>query len=132
MSARAHGAAGITVKLFGAFEMRIDDQPPARLRTRKGQWLVALLLFRHGSPVERDWLAGTLWPDCDDEKALYSLRRSLTDLRRALGPYSEALRAPTPRTLCLSLQDDAVDLAAFDSAAARGDIASLEQAVRLY
>src|SRR5262249_35901799 len=75
--------------------------PP--LRSRKARWLLALLVLRRGRPVERDWLAGLLWPESSQSRALYSLRRRLTDLRRALGDQAARLRAPSPRTLAFDL-----------------------------
>jgi DNA-binding SARP family transcriptional activator len=55
------GAVGIT--LFGPMQVRIEGQPLPLMRSRKSLWLLALLTLRHDRPVERDWLAGTLWPD---------------------------------------------------------------------
>jgi non-specific serine/threonine protein kinase len=104
---------------------------PAR-RSRKGDWLLALLLLRPGQPVERDWLAASLWPDSTDSQAREHLRTSLKDLRRVLGPDAARLVAPTPRTLALDNTDVECDLLAFDAAVAKGDIASLERAVTLY
>ena len=61
------------------------------------QWLLALLALRAGREVERDWLAGTLWPDSSQPQALQSLRMCLTDLRQALGSEASRLRSPEPR-----------------------------------
>src|SRR4051812_26603159 len=61
-----------------------------------------------------------------------ALRNSLTELRRALGTEAVRLCAPTLRTLSLDLSGVDVDLVAFDAAIARGDPASLAEAVALY
>ena len=53
----------LTLCLFGPFEARVNGAPLPRLRSRKGVWLLALLILRRGRAVERDWLAGTLWPE---------------------------------------------------------------------
>ena len=66
-----------SLRLFGPFAVEVAGQPMPRLRSRKGHWILALLALRAGTPVERDWLAGVLWPENEEEKALYSLRRSL-------------------------------------------------------
>ena len=84
----------LTLRLFGPFEARLHGQPLPRLRSRKGQWLLALLALRHGCEVSRAWLAGTLWPDSTEEAAYASLRNSLKDLRRALGVEAGRLRSP--------------------------------------
>src|SRR5947209_4953249 len=82
------------LRLFGPFEAHLGAQPLPRLRTRKGEWLLALLVLRHERVVERDWLAGTLWPESAQAEALANLRNSLYDLRQALGPEARRLHAP--------------------------------------
>src|SRR5262245_4713070 len=74
-----------------------------------------------GPRGRRSWLAGTLWPDSSEEQAPSSLRRSLTDLRRAVGPEAGRLGSPTPHRLCLESARTTVDVAAFRAALARGD-----------
>jgi predicted ATPase/DNA-binding SARP family transcriptional activator len=122
----------LTIRLFGAFEVRVDGAPLPHLRTRKGEWLLALLVMRGGREVERDWLTAALWPECPDSRARKSLRVSLTDLRHAFGEHARRLQAPTPRTLSLDLTDAEVDLLTFDAALADGSPTALEQAVALY
>jgi predicted ATPase/DNA-binding SARP family transcriptional activator len=122
----------LSLCLFGAFEARVHGAPLPHLRSRKGQWLLALLALHRGEPLDRAWLAGTLWPDSSEPQALHNLRMSLTDLRRALGPEADRLRSPTPRTLALDLTEAVVDLLAFDQRMAVGDVPSLEQAAALY
>src|SRR5688500_20314664 len=91
----------LLIHLLGPFEARLHGQPLPRLHSRKVQWLLALLVLRHGREVERVWLAGTLWPDSSEEASFASLRNSLKDLRRALGPEAGRLRSPTTRSLSL-------------------------------
>jgi predicted ATPase/class 3 adenylate cyclase len=122
----------LAIQLFGPFEVRVNGAPLPRLRSRKGLWLLALLTLRHGQEVERDWLAGTLWPESGPSQALHCLRMTLTDLRRALGPAARRLQSPTSHTLSLDLAAAEVDVAAFDIALRQGDQASLERAVALY
>jgi predicted ATPase/class 3 adenylate cyclase len=122
----------LTIGLFGAVEIRLHGEPLPPLRSRKGQGLLALLTLRAGGEVERSWLAGVLWPDSGQPLALAALRNSLTDLRRALGDEAPRLQSPTTRTLRLELSGAEVDVLTFEQAIARGDPASLEQAVALY
>src|SRR5215217_5737682 len=70
-----------SLRLFGPLDVRLSGEPLPRLRSRKGQWLLALLALRHGAEVSRSWLAGLLWPDSSESQALTSLRNSLMDLR---------------------------------------------------
>ncbi|MBC8104713.1 MAG: hypothetical protein H7Z41_19230, partial [Cytophagales bacterium] len=55
--------APLTITLFGPLSVLVNGQPIPHLRSRKAQWLLALLTLRGGRPVQREWLAGTLWPD---------------------------------------------------------------------
>src|SRR5438034_1267966 len=125
-------AVPLALHLFGPFEVRLHGQPLPRLRSRKGEWLLALLTLRHGGEVDRSWLAGTLWPDSPETAALASLRSCLKDLRRALGAEAARLHAPTPRLLALDLAGAQADVIAFDAAMAQGEASSLEQAIALY
>src|SRR5688500_3680361 len=79
-------ASPLGARLLGPFELRVNGRPLPRLRFRKSQAVLALLALRQGCEVERDWLAGLLWPDSRPAAALHSLRNCLTDLRHALGP----------------------------------------------
>jgi non-specific serine/threonine protein kinase len=122
----------LEIHLFGAPRVLLDGQPMPHLRTRAGFRLLVMLLFKRGRPIERNWLAGSLWPDSPQSGALANLRVCLADLRRALGSEAHRLQAPTPRTLLFDPEGVFVDLFAFDAALARGDVASLESAIALY
>src|SRR5579862_854084 len=122
----------LTVGLFGPFDVRVQGEPVTAWHTRKGQWLLALLILRHDRPVERAWLAGTLWPDSTETQALANLRLSLGQLRRTLGDASHRLQSPSAHTLRLDLEGVEVDLFAFDTAVRKRDPASLATAVALY
>src|SRR5438270_3916182 len=125
-------AVPLALHLFGPFEVRLHGQPLPRLRSRKGQWLLALLTLRHGGEVDRSWLAGTLWPDSPEAAALASLRSCLKDLRRALGAEAARLHSPTARLLALALAGAQADVVAFDAAIGEAVAPALEQAVALY
>src|ERR1041385_1584496 len=127
----AGSGAALQMRLFGPFQVRLQGVPLPPLRTRKGAWLLALLVLRRDRPVERTWLAGTLWPESGHRESLKSLRESLHDLRKALGSQAARLISPTPGTLRLDLAQAEVDLLAFDAALVRGSEA-LEQAIQLY
>src|SRR5436853_108196 len=76
-------AGPLEIRLFGPFEARVHGTPLPHVRSRTTQWLLALLVLRHGRDVERSWLAGTLWPDSTEAHAYGALRTTLNDLRRA-------------------------------------------------
>lgn len=123
---------GFSLRLFGPLDVRLSGEPLPRLRSRKGQWLLALLALRHNAEVSRSWLAGLLWPESAEPQALASLRNSLMDLRRAMGPEAHRLQSPSPATLRLRLEDAEADVVAFDEALSRGDAPSLDRAISLY
>lgn len=127
-----HGRAAFCLRLFGSFELRCHGELLPPLRSRGGKSLLALLALRCGQPVERAWLAGTLWPESSGPLSHRSLRSSLVKVRRWLGGHAVRLVSPTPRTLGLDLTDAEVDVLAFDVAIARGDSHSLAEAVDLH
>ncbi|MBC8134574.1 MAG: tetratricopeptide repeat protein [Fibrella sp.] len=123
------GASDLAITLFGPMQVLLYNRPLPRLRSRKALWLLALLTLRHGRPVERGWLAGTLWPDVGESQSSASLRAVLSELRSALGGQCARLQSPSRHTISLDLSDAAVDMLAFDAAVASGD---LKGAVALY
>ena len=125
-------APAVRIRLFGSLEAEVGGTALPPLRSRKGGWLLALLALRGGREVPREWLQATLWPDSPDAQAAASLRQSLADLRRALGPAASRLASPTTRTLRFDVGPSEVDVLAFDEALARGDRPSLERAVELH
>ncbi len=127
--AKSHPNA-LNLRLFGGLQACLGEKPLPPLRSRKGEWLLALLALRR-TAVSRSWLAGTLWPESEESRALLYLRRELTYLRKALGPECYRLLAPG-RSLHLDLVGVDCDLLAFDAAISRGDESSLEVAVSLY
>ena len=42
------GVPRLTLRLLGPFEVRLNGAPLPRMRTRKAQWLLALLVLRGG------------------------------------------------------------------------------------
>src|ERR1051325_161701 len=122
----------LVIRLFGPFDVQLQGQSLPRTRTRKEQWLLALLALRYDRALDRNWLAGLFWPDSTEEQALINLRRSLSNLRSVLGKEAARLTSPTPRTLRLDVADADIDVLAFDQAISHGDVASLKEAVALY
>src|SRR5678815_590670 len=122
-------APPLTIHLFGPTRILVDGEPLPRLRTRSVEWLLALLVLRYGRAVDRSWLAGTLWPDSEESRALSNLRDALMHLRRALGSEGTRIQSPTRDTLTLDLAGAEVDVVRFDAAMRAGDEASLHSAV---
>ncbi|HLK58212.1 MAG TPA: BTAD domain-containing putative transcriptional regulator, partial [Chthonomonadaceae bacterium] len=132
MTASKATTAPLTLRLFGPMQAFIQGQPLPRLRSQKALWLLALLALRSDAPVQREWLAGVLWPDSDQSQSSANLRVVLSELRRALGSEEERLQSPDRHTLVLDLTGADVDVRTFDAAIAGKQLPALEQAVALY
>ena len=128
----SQAVAPLAVTLFGPMQVSVAGQPLPRLRSRKSLWLLALLALRQGQPVEREWLAETLWPDADADQSLTSLRTVLCELRQAMGREGGRLQSPNRHSLCLDLGGMSIDLLEFDAAKSSREAAALKQAVALY
>lgn len=125
-------AAPLSIRLFGSCHVRLNGEPLPRLRSRKGEWLLALLVLHAGQPIGRDWLAENLWPDSLPDGALASLRQSLKDLRTALGTQGGRIQTATGRRLILDLTGAEVDVREFDLRVRAGDVESLQRAIAVY
>jgi len=122
----------LEIRLFGPLLVLVEGEPMPRVRSRSVEWLLALLALRQGRNVSRSWLAGTLWPETVESKALENLRHALVVLRSALGKESRRIQSPSRDALCLALDGVDVDVRRFDRAIEAGDEQSLQEAVALY
>ena len=75
----------LTIRLLGSFEARLGAGPPASFPTKKARALLAYLAARPAIAHSRDEIAELLWGSRADEQARGSLRRTLSDLRKATG-----------------------------------------------
>src|SRR5258708_5739455 len=106
--------ASLTLRLFGSFRLVVQDKEVSGL-SRASQRLAALLVLKQGTPLGRDWLAGTFWPEATQERALFYLRRSLTELRKAFGSQQHRLVSLPHSLLQLDLSGVVCDLIIFDT-----------------
>lgn len=118
--------------LFGTMQVEVGGTSLAGKLAKKECWLLALLALRPDHAVTREYLAGLLWADADEELALFYLRRSLSKVRAALGAEGERLEVIKPRSLRLHLHGAYSDVREFDRLIAKKETAALEQAVALY
>ena len=113
--------------LLGRCEIHVRGLALPPPRYRKEWWLLALLALRHDRELSRDALAAAFWPESDPDRALLYLRRSLTNLRHALGAEAVRLSSPTPRTLRFDMSGAFADVAAFDQALHKTSSRSLSE-----
>ncbi len=130
----SNGAPGaLQIHLLGPPHMSCNGKPLRPLSIKKGYWLLALLILHRKAPLQRKWLAETLWPDSEFTDQTYGrLRTTLCRLRSSLGDEKWRLQSATDDTLWLDLTDTEVDVLSFDRAIARGDMEALKTAVGLY
>lgn len=124
------------VELLGGFRVFTDGRAAARVPSARQQQVLAfLVLHAGGTPIQRQRIAGSLWPESSDAQALTNLRRELHHLREEW-PGLHALIDAGSRTLAWTGGPRAfVDVVAFEAAAERGlagDRAALQDAARLY
>jgi DNA-binding SARP family transcriptional activator len=75
----------LSLSFFGGFDVTLDGQPVAGLKSDKVRALLAYLAVEANRPHRREALAGLLWPESSDTAAFNSLRNALANLRQALG-----------------------------------------------
>ena len=125
----------VVVELLGRFGMSAEGRRIEGIHSARLESLVAYLLINRHLPIPRAQLASTLWPESTDAQALTNLRRELHLLRRAL-PEPDALIRLENRTV--QWRPDGpfrFDVSEFEAAVERGrqgDLASFEEALRLY
>ena len=108
--------ARLSIHLLGPFQVTLDGQPVTGFRYDHVRALLAYVAAEPGRPHRRERLAGLLWPDEPQRKALSNLRYALYNLRKAI-----ADRDAEPRFLLISRQtlqlnaagDHRVDVGAF-------------------
>jgi hypothetical protein len=130
------GPAPLRINLFGGFGIAPDGGAPPRAPSARQQQLIAfLILHARSSPVPRQRVAGSLWPESTDVQALTNLRRELHHLREGWPDLDAGVDASS-RTLAWRADTRTiVDLVAFDADAERGlagDRAALASAAALY
>src|SRR3954452_12162367 len=106
----------LRVRLFGGLALESDGTalpPPAGRRARELLGWLALHPGRHA----RAAVAARFWPDVLDASARASLRTTLHELRRALGPAGERLVADRDT---VALEADWVDAREADALLADG------------
>jgi DNA-binding SARP family transcriptional activator len=109
------------LSLLGGFELRCAGADVAV--SRNGQRLLALLALQ-GRPLERLWVAGTLWLDATEERAGASLRSALWRLPQP-GGTAVVEASTTHLRLARDLAVDTLELVALaerlESPAGRGE-----------
>jgi DNA-binding SARP family transcriptional activator len=104
----------LSIALLGAPRVNVDGRPLS-VDTRKAIALLAYLAVS-AQPHSRDGLCALLWPDYDQESARASLRRTLSALKKGLGPLGERLLVGRDQVSLPSHVDIALDVERFTRA----------------
>lgn len=124
--------AALEIKLFGAFEARLQTGERLALKGRKAQALLARLALKPGVPCARETLMALLWSARGDEQARASLRQALAELRRACKAAGAAPLLVARDAVTLDPEAVSSDVAAFERALAEGAPDALARATELY
>ncbi len=123
----------LRILLFGPGSVLVRGEDLTGRISKRAMWLLAALALREGKPIERQRLAGIIWPESSDESALHNLRQTLTRLRSVLGSAGSNIESVSPRSLALRLDGAVtVDALEFDQSCRNGSPQALEAALGLY
>jgi predicted ATPase/DNA-binding SARP family transcriptional activator len=109
----------LVIRFFGGFKVELNGIPLPRLRSWRGERLLAYLAAKHDQNIDRVWLAEALWPP-DSYDPENNMNGTLSDLKRALGmPNEEPIRIQSPGKNKLGFcpqEGDDIDVKDFDEA----------------
>ena len=86
--------ARLTLHLLGSFQASLDEQPITRFRSDKTRALLAYLVTEANRSHRRESLATLLWSGSSEKAARLSLRVSLSNLHKILGPMARYQKDP--------------------------------------
>lgn len=74
----------LKIKCFGDFQVEFDNKIITNFETEKNRALLAYLAVESDRPLRRSHLAGLLWSDESEQRALHNLRQALSRLRKTM------------------------------------------------
>lgn len=125
-------SAAINLYLLDGLRLSVDGTLLELRLARKEQWLLAYLALRAGRTVSRSEVAELFWPDCEPARALFYLRRSLTQMRDSLGSVSWLVGTAAPRSIYFAAPANTVDALKFDSLCTSREPEDLRRAISIY
>jgi TolB-like protein len=102
------------LELFGPFRLVGPDGQRIEIVSKRGMALVALLAMAPGGERTRGWLQGQLWGSRAQAQAQSSLRRELTNLRRAANVNGHDLIGADHNRIWIDLERVQIDARAID------------------
>jgi DNA-binding SARP family transcriptional activator len=116
------------LRLFGGFALRDQEGRPVTLRLRKTEGLIAYLAVGATRRQSRQRLAGLLWSESSQNRALQSLRQARLTLNRDLAPHQLSIVHFGRREISLEEGALRIDAVEFSRLREAGDPDSLAQA----
>ena len=80
----------LSIYCFGNFKVELNGENISAFETDKTRALLVYLAVEAEHSLRRSHIAGMLWPDDSEERALHNLRQTLSYLRKALGDTTES------------------------------------------
>lgn len=123
--------AGLSLRLFGGFELSSASGATIQMAARKPALLLAYLALMPGQRHSREKLSTLFWGDNSDFHARKSLSQALSVLREHLGPHGGM---PVTAEAEITVSPDLLitDVAEFERDIRRGGPDALQNAVGLY
>jgi DNA-binding SARP family transcriptional activator len=135
-SSPARPGVALEVRLLGQPHVLVEGRSVEAFASARLLSLLAFLIVHRRSPVRRQRVAFSFWPDSTERQAHTNLRQALFNLRHALPEPERFLRVDGTVVQWREDAPAAVDLVDLEEAAERsnrvGDQASLERAATLY
>lgn len=114
--------------LLGGLRVLDGEGRELPIASRKGRALLARVALAGAAGLPRERLAGVFWGEADEARARQSLRQSLSELRREVGP----LLTDRSQRLLFEADQCTVDALAFEALAQQTDPDVLERAVAMF
>ncbi|MCW3055319.1 MAG: hypothetical protein JWN14_4489 [Chthonomonadales bacterium] len=118
--------------LFGTPEACVDGIALQRALPHKGMLLLAFLALQSPRSVSTSVIAEAVFPDSQAENTHAVIKKTVQQVRRALGAEAYRLSAPAPRMLALDLEGAACDWAIFHAMRRENRPESLRHAVAVH
>ena len=79
----------LTIKLFGPFQVAVNDSLIVNFSTEKERALFTYLVLEQGFPHRRESLSSLFWPERSETLARQNLRQALYKIRRAIDDHCQ-------------------------------------------
>jgi predicted ATPase/DNA-binding SARP family transcriptional activator len=114
--------AELQIHLLGNFHLVHDGQPVSGLDSSRLQSFLTYLILHRGTPLQRQQLAFTFWPDSSESQARTNTRNTLFKLREAFPEVDNYLEISNQILMWNPESPLELDLDVFQKAADRTDI----------